>query len=80
MLINDERNVLHVGSPRPGYDLVITPSMVDAVSARIRQAGAALTVWAVLNEDCYETTFGDGFFLHVRGIALKGGCPKDLRP
>jgi hypothetical protein len=37
---------------------------------RIRREGGRLIVWAVLQEDSYETLFGDGFYLHVRGIAL----------
>lgn len=27
-------------------------------------------IWGVLNEDTYETAFGDGLFLHLRAIAL----------
>jgi hypothetical protein len=78
MEINDERNVLHVGSPRSGRDLVITPSMAEAVIGRIRDAGGTLRVWAVLHEDNYETIFGDGFYLHVRGIALNRDDAKKL--
>ncbi len=44
--------------------------MVETVRQRIKDAGGILTVWAVLNEDVYETRFGDGFYLHVSGIAL----------
>lgn len=66
----DQRNVLHVGAPaRPGNP-EITPAMADAVAARIAAAVGALTVWAVLREDVYETRFGDGFYLHLRGAAL----------
>jgi hypothetical protein len=67
---DDRRNVLRIGTPeRPG-ETEITLTMVDAVSKRIHDAGGILTVWAVLHEDVYETDFGDGFYLHVRGIAL----------
>jgi hypothetical protein len=67
---HDQRNVLHVGAPaRPG-DPEVTQATVDAVAARITAAGGALTVWAVLREDVYETRLGDGFYLHLRGAAL----------
>jgi hypothetical protein len=66
----DRRNILHIGPPvRPG-DPEITQEMADAVAARIRESGNTLIVWAVLREDVYETRYGDGFYLHVRGIAL----------
>jgi hypothetical protein len=70
MSVADERNILHIGPPRREGDPEITPAMADAVVARIREAGGTLTVWAVLHEDVYETQSGDGFYLHVRGIAL----------
>jgi hypothetical protein len=67
---SDNRNVLHIGSaPRAGHP-EITLAVADTVRARIRNAGGTLTVWTVLREDVYETKFGDGFYLHVRGIAL----------
>jgi hypothetical protein len=44
--------------------------MVEAVCKRIRDAGGILSVWAVLDEDTYETDLGDGFYIHARGIAL----------
>jgi hypothetical protein len=66
----DKRNVLHVGPPeRPG-GTEITLAMVESVCHRIKDAGGVLTVCAVLHEDVYETRLGDGFFLHVSGIAL----------
>ena len=46
--------------------------MVETVRQRIKDAGGILTVWAVLNEDVYESQFGDGFYLHVEAIALNG--------
>ncbi len=46
--------------------------MVEAVRQRIVDAGGTLTVWAVLHEDLYETRLGDGYYLHVRAIALNG--------
>jgi hypothetical protein len=70
MPTQDERNILHIGAPQREGDPEITPAMADAVAARIREAGGTLTVWAVLHEDVYETQSGDGFYLHVRGIAL----------
>ena len=63
----DERNILRIGRTTDG---TITAAMVQAVRARIAAAGGALTIWAVLHEDVYETTFGDGFYLHACGIAL----------
>lgn len=70
MQFTDERNVLRIGPPaRPG-DAEITPAMVDVVRQRIEAAGGILTVWAVLHEDVYESKYGDGFYLHVHGIAL----------
>ena len=70
MPISDERNVLHIGPPQRPGDPEITPAMADSVSARVREAGGVLTVWAILHEDLYETSYGDGFYLHVRGIAF----------
>lgn len=68
----DERNILHIGPPaRPG-DAEITPAMAEALRQRIEAAGGTLTVWAVLREDVYETRLGDGFYLHVKAIALNG--------
>jgi hypothetical protein len=78
MPADDERNVLHVGPPaRPGA-AEITPAMVDTVRRRIEVAGGTLTVWAVLHEDVYETQSGDGFYLHVRAIALNGDDARRL--
>ena len=74
----DERNFLHIGPPaRPG-DAAITLAMADAVRQRIEAAGGTLTVWAVLHEDVYETRLGDGFYLHVRAIALNGDDARQL--
>jgi hypothetical protein len=70
MSTHDERNMLHVGAPRRPGDPEITPAIAEVVRARIQEAGGKLVVWAVLHEDVYETRFGDGFYLHVRGIAL----------
>lgn len=72
MPVTDERNVLHVGPPARSGKPEITPGMVEAVRQRIKDAGGVLTVWAVLREDLYETRLGDGFYLHVKGIALYG--------
>ncbi|MDE3109499.1 MAG: hypothetical protein KGL02_06120 [Acidobacteriota bacterium] len=70
MRVTDERNILRIGQRACAGSIEITRAMVDAVSARIKDAGGVLTVWAVLEEDTYETMFGDGFYLHVEGIAL----------
>jgi hypothetical protein len=70
MQFDDERNILRTGPPvRPG-EAEITPAMVEEVCKRIKDAGGILTVWAVLHEDVYESKSGDGFYLHVHGIAL----------
>ena len=66
----DKRNVLHIGPPEHPGDTEIAPAMVETVRQRIKDAGGILTVWAVLNEDVYETRFGDGFYLHAHGLAL----------
>jgi hypothetical protein len=50
----DKRNVLHVGPPKHPGEPELTPAMVEAVRQRIKDAGGALTVWAVLHEDVYE--------------------------
>ena len=67
----DKRNVLHIGSPQHSGKTGITPAMVEAVRQGIRDAGV-LTAWAVLHEDVHETQFEDGFYLHVKAIALNG--------
>ncbi len=59
-----------IGPPQYPGETEITPAMVESVRQRIKDAGGILTVWAVLNEDVYETQFGDGFYLHVHGLAL----------
>ena len=70
MPIDDKRNILRIGPPEHPGETEITPAMVESVRQRIKDAGGILTVWAVLHEDVYETQFGDGFYLHARGIAL----------
>lgn len=70
MPVYDERNLLHIGLPQREGDTEITQAMADAVRSRIQDAGGKLLVWAVLHEDHYETLYGDGFYIHVRGIAL----------
>jgi hypothetical protein len=70
MPVSDKRNVLHVGPPKHPGETEITPAMVESVRQRINDAGGILTVWAVLHEDVYETRLGDGFYLHVSGLAL----------
>src|SRR5208282_2449522 len=70
MEFEKRRNVLRIGPPEHPGETEITSAMVETVRQRIKGAGGTLTVWAVLNEDVYETSFGDGFYLHVSGIAL----------
>jgi hypothetical protein len=70
MQFDDKRNVLRTGPPLHPGETEITPAMVETVRQRIKGAGGIITVWAVLNEDVYESQFGDGFYLHVSGIAL----------
>jgi len=70
MPLPDDRNILKLGPPKYPGEVEITPAMVESVRQRIKDAGGSLTVWAVLNEDVYETQFGDGFYLHAHGLAL----------
>jgi hypothetical protein len=42
---------------------------LDKLSIRLN--GAALTVWAVLKEDRYETFQGDGYYAYVEEVFLK---------
>ena len=72
MPLPDDRNILKLGPPKYPGQTEITPAMVESVRQRIKDAGGILTVWAVLDEDVYESQFGDGFYLHVSGIALNG--------
>lgn len=74
----DKRNVLHVGPPQRPGDPEITPAMVEAARQRINDAGGALEVWAVLHEDVYESKFGDGFYLHLHGLALNSADAQRL--
>ena len=55
MPLPDDRNILKLGPPQYPGQVEITPAMVESVRERINEAGRALTVWAVLNEDVYET-------------------------
>ena len=66
----DKRNVLHIGTPQHPGETEITPAMVESVRQRVKNAGGALDVWAVLHEDLYESKFGDGLYLHVHCLAL----------
>ena len=74
----DKRNVLRVGPPEHPGGPEITPAMVESVRQRIKGAGGNLTVWAVLHEDVYETRLGDGFYLHVHGLALNSADAQTL--
>src|ERR1700743_1409965 len=74
----DKRNVLHIGAPKHPGEPEITPAMVEIVRQRIKDAGGTLDVWAVLHEDVYESKFGDGFYLHLHGVALNGADAQRL--
>ena len=74
----DKRNVLHTGPPKNPGDTEITPAMVESVRERISDAHGNLTVWAVLHEDVYESKFGDGFYLHLHGLALNSADAQKL--
>jgi hypothetical protein len=78
MPVEDKRNVLHIGPPGHPGETEITPAMVESVCQRIKDAGGILTVWAVLHEDVYETKLGDGFYLHVQGLALNSADAQKL--
>jgi hypothetical protein len=77
MALPDKRNVLHIGPDHFG-ESEITQAMVEAVRQRIKGAGGILTVWAVLHEDVYETRYGDGFYLHLHGVALNSADAQRL--
>jgi hypothetical protein len=70
MTRDDKRNILDVGPPKTPGEPELTQAMVDAVRQRIEDAGSTLDFWAVLHEDTYESKFGDGFYLHLHGVAL----------
>jgi len=78
MPLPDDRNILKFGPPQYPGETEITPAMVESVRQRIKDAGGILTVWAVLNEDVYETQFGDGFYLHAHGLALNSADAERL--
>ncbi|HWY62840.1 MAG TPA: hypothetical protein VNW15_13140 [Rhizomicrobium sp.] len=78
MSFEDKRNVLRTGPPELLGETEITPAMVESVRQRIKDAGGILTVWAVLDEDVYETQFGDGFYLHAHGLALNSADAERL--
>jgi hypothetical protein len=78
MPLPDDRNTLKFGPPQYPGQVEITAAMVEGVRQRIKGAGGILTVWAVLNEDVYETQFGDGFYLHAHGLALNGADAQKL--
>ncbi len=61
------RNIIQTG-PESGSGT--TDAMVSAARKRILDAGGQLIVWAVLQEDTYETVFGDSRYLHLHGVAL----------
>lgn len=63
--MHDKRDLLRLGESGG-----VTAAMLEAACRRIAAAGGELAVWGVLREDVYETQFGDGFYLHLRGLAL----------
>ncbi|MGH6952420.1 MAG: hypothetical protein ACREH4_16270 [Vitreimonas sp.] len=62
----DKRDLLHRDAGAGG----VAAANLEAACRRICTAGGALAVWGVLREDMYETRLGDGFYLHLRGLAL----------
>ena len=58
MSFEDKRNVLRMGPPEHPGETEITSAMVETVRQRIKDAGGTLTVWAVLDEDVYESISG----------------------
>jgi hypothetical protein len=78
MPLPDDRNILKLGPTQYPGEVEITAAMVDSVRQRIKDAGGILTVWAVLHEDVYETRLGDGFYLHVHGLALNSADAQKL--
>lgn len=59
-------------------DELRSAAMVEGVRDRLERAGGRLDVRAILQEDGYETVLGDGFYLHVRGVALNEADAKRL--
>jgi hypothetical protein len=78
MPLPDDRNILKLGPPEYPGRAEISPAMVESVRQRIKDAYGVLTVWAVLHEDVYETQLGDGFYLHVHGLALNSAGAQTL--
>lgn len=66
----ENRNILQVVEDGDGSGTGVTPEMVHQAHDRILAAGGILDIWCVLQEDTYETSLGDGFYLHFGGIAL----------
>ncbi len=64
------RNILQVAEDGDGSGTGVTPEMVHQARDRILAAGGILDIWCVLQEDTYETSLGDGFYLFFGGIAL----------
>jgi len=69
MPVGDKRDVLQILASDDGSGGV-TEAMLRAARRHIRDADGELTFWGVLREDLYESKFGDGVYLHLRGIAL----------
>ena len=65
-----DRNTFTV-SDEAGTDphWTVTAVVLQHVKQRVKRAGGTLPVWAIMDEDTYETTLGDGFFLHLRAVA-----------
>lgn len=78
MPLPDDRNSLNPGASAHPGQAEITPTMVEGVRQRIKDAGGTLTVWAVLHEDVYETRLGDGFYLHAHSLALNSADAEKL--
>ena len=69
MLMTDERNRLKRKHAEAG---------LEALRRRILAASGKLEVWGVLDEDTYETAFGDGLYLHLKGLAFNETDAKSL--
>ena len=70
----DKRDLLRRDASAGG----VATAKLEAACRRIVAADGALALWGVLREDLYETRFGDGFYLHLRGMALNAADAERL--
>ena len=78
MTHRDDRNILTTDQPRGATRRALSQDLVDSARTRVAEAGGELFLWAVMSEDKYETTFGDGLYLHLCGLALNGADAQRL--